>query len=47
MWASQAYRFLPKDMYVVETQRTRGGSNRLTGGSTRPYRFGEFGSGSI
>jgi len=34
-------------MYVVETQRTRGGSNRLTGGSTRPYRFGEFGSGSI
>ena len=42
MWASQAYRFLPTDMYVVETQRTRGGSNRKTGGSTRPYRFGEF-----
>jgi hypothetical protein len=42
MWASQAYRFLPEDRYVVETQRTRGGSNRKTGGSTRPYRFGEF-----
>jgi len=42
MWASEAYRFLPKDMYVVETQRTRGGSNRKTGGLTRPYRFGEF-----
>ena len=42
MWASQAYRFLPEDRYVVETQRTRGGSNKKTGGSTRPYRFGEF-----
>jgi hypothetical protein len=42
MMARQAYRFLPADMYVVETQKTRGGSNRTTGGSTRPYRFGEF-----
>jgi hypothetical protein len=42
MWAREAYRFLPGDMYVVETQRTRRGSNKKTGGSTRPYRFGEF-----
>lgn len=41
MWAREAYRFLPVDMYVVETQRTRRGSDR-SGGSTRPYRFGEF-----
>lgn len=42
MWANKAYRFLPEDMYVVETQRTRGGSHKKTGSSTRPYRFGEF-----
>lgn len=42
MWAREAYRFLPGDMYVVETQRTRRGSNKKTGSSTRPYRFGEF-----
>jgi hypothetical protein len=42
MFAKEAYRFLPADMYVVETQKTRAGSNRRTGGSTRPYRFGEF-----
>lgn len=42
MWANEAYRFLPGNAYVVETQRTRKGSNRTTGGSTRPYRFGEF-----
>jgi hypothetical protein len=42
MWAREAYRFLPEDMYVVETQRTRRGSDKKTGGSTRPYRFGEF-----
>lgn len=41
MMANQAYRFLPADMFVVETQRTRKGSDP-TGGSTRPYRFGEF-----
>lgn len=29
-------------MYVVETQRTRGGKNPVTGEDTRPYRFGEF-----
>ena len=42
MWAREAYRFLPGDMYVVATQRTRRGSDKRTGGSTRPYRFGEF-----
>lgn len=41
MKANEAYRFLPAGMYVVETQRTRKGSNKV-GGSTRPYRFDEF-----
>lgn len=41
MFANQGYRFLPKDMYVVETQRTRGGKD-AKGNSTRPYKFGEF-----
>lgn len=41
MTANQAYRYLPKDLFVVETQRTRGGTDK-TGASTRPYRFGEF-----
>ena len=30
------------DMFVVETQRTRGGTDPRTGEDTRPYRFGEF-----
>lgn len=42
MWAQEAYRFLPANMYVVETQKTRKGSHKKTGSSTRPYRFGEF-----
>lgn len=42
MTASQGYRFLPADMYVVETQRTRGGIDPQTQQPTRPYRFGEF-----
>jgi len=41
MWAREAYRYLPPDMYVVETQRTRGGKD-ASGNETRPYRFGEF-----
>jgi hypothetical protein len=32
---------LPEDFFVVETQRTRGGTN-ADGSKTRPYRFGEF-----
>lgn len=41
MTANQAYRFLPSDQWVTETQRTRGGKDGL-GGDTRPYRYGEF-----
>jgi hypothetical protein len=41
MMANQGYRILPPDMYVVETQRTRGGTDKA-GKKTRPYRFGEF-----
>ena len=42
MMANEGYRSLPSDMYVVETQRTRGGSDPTTGADTRPYRFDEF-----
>jgi hypothetical protein len=40
MMANEAYRYLPNNMYVVETQRTRGGQRNNE--DTRPYRFGEF-----
>jgi hypothetical protein len=42
MLAPEANRSFPPDMYVVETQKTRAGTDRKTRGSTRPYRFGEF-----
>ncbi len=42
MMANQAYKVLPADMFVVETQKTRGGKDVRTGENTRPYRFGEF-----
>jgi hypothetical protein len=42
MMASEGYRFLPDHMYVVETQRTRGGTDPHTNEDTRPYRFGDF-----
>jgi hypothetical protein len=42
MRANQGYKRLPSNMYVVETQRTRGGRDTSTGEDTRPYRFGEF-----
>lgn len=42
MMARQGYKRLPADMYVVETQRTRGGKDQKTGEDTRPYKFGEF-----
>ena len=42
MMADQAYRHLPANKYVVETQRTRGGKDSETGEDTRPYKFGEF-----
>jgi hypothetical protein len=38
--ARKSFRGLPADMYVVETQKTRGGKKK--GADTRPYRFGEF-----
>ncbi len=40
MTANEGYRIYSEKMYVVETQRTRGGV--LNGEDTRPYRFGEF-----
>jgi hypothetical protein len=40
--ARKSFRALPVDMYVVETQKTRGGKKKTTGTATRPYRFGEF-----
>jgi hypothetical protein len=42
MLANEGYRFLPPDMYVVETQKTRGGIHPTTGEDTRPYKFNEF-----
>ncbi len=42
MFASEGYRYLSSEMFVVETQRTRGGKDPKTGEDTRPYRFGEF-----
>lgn len=41
MTAYDASRNLPINMYVVETQRTRGGKT-ASGEATRPYRFDEF-----
>ncbi len=40
MHANEGFRFLPSDMHLVETQKTRKGEKK--GSSTRPYRFGEF-----
>jgi len=42
MLAREGLQRLPADMFVVETQRTRGGRDPRTGQKTRPYRFGEF-----
>jgi hypothetical protein len=42
MLASEANRHYPKEMYVVEVQKTRGGIDQRTKENTRPYRFGEF-----
>lgn len=41
MMASEGYRRLSSEMFVVETQRTRGGRD-FRGEDTRPYRFGDF-----
>jgi len=37
----KAYGSLPENYFIVETQKTRGGTSK-DGGKTRPYRFGEF-----
>lgn len=42
MYANEAYRRFSPDMYVVETQKTRGGVDPVTGEGTRSYRFNEF-----
>lgn len=42
MMANEGYRFLSTELFTVETQRTRGGTDPKTGEDTRPYRFGEF-----
>ncbi len=42
MMANEGYRILSPDKYVVETQKTRGGTDQKTNEDTRPYRFGEF-----
>ncbi len=41
MRANEGYRRLRDDLFVTETQRTRGGRD-ASGVPTRPYRFGEF-----
>lgn len=42
MFAFEANRHYPKDMHVVEVQKTRGGFDPQTNEDTRPYHFGEF-----
>lgn len=42
MFAAQANRHDPKDQYVVEVSKTRGGFDPQTNEDTRPYRFREF-----
>ncbi|MEO6670840.1 MAG: hypothetical protein ABIN36_15275 [Ferruginibacter sp.] len=42
MMANQAVKKFSKNLFVVETQKTRGGIDHETGEDTRPYRFGEF-----
>lgn len=42
MFANEAYRHLPKDKYVVETQKTRAGIDTSSGKSTRLYKYNEF-----
>lgn len=42
MVAKKANRHFSSNMFVVETQKTRGGIDATTKLNTRPYRFGEF-----
>ena len=41
MMATEAYKRLSGELYVVETQKTRAGTDN-DGADTRPYRFGDF-----
>lgn len=42
MYRMPGKRGIPTNFYVVETQKSRKGTDRVSGESTRPYRFGEF-----
>ena len=42
MTANEASKKFSKDLFVVETQKTRGGIDIITKENTRPYRFNEF-----
>jgi hypothetical protein len=42
MYRIPGKRASPTPFYVVETQKSRKGTDRASGESTRPYRFGEF-----
>lgn len=42
MMANQALKRFSENLFVVETQKTRGGIDKTTNEDTRPYRFGEF-----
>lgn len=42
MFAKEAYKRFSSELFVVETQKTRGGIDAATKEDTRPYKFGEF-----
>lgn len=42
MYANKAYKRFSSKLFVVETQKTRGGIDATTKEDTRPYKFGEF-----
>jgi hypothetical protein len=42
MMANEAARAYSSELFVVETQKTRGGIDKTTNEDTRPYRYGEF-----
>lgn len=42
MYASEAYKRFASKLFVVETQKTRGGKDGTTKEGTRPYNYGEF-----
>lgn len=42
MRANQASKKFSQNLFVVETQKTRGGVDKSTNENTRPYRFSDF-----